>query len=113
MNAQKKLCLTKFETVAREWIELRLEYIALRERVKGEVHEKGIRCVNLHWHEDLRYWCGTPCHMQQEEPGDMLSEDEFCDPCKRRLVLVEQRRILGRKQAGKLRSLYAIFKKGG
>jgi len=119
MNAQQKLCLSRFETVAREWLELRLEYVALREKVKGEVHDPGIRCENLELKDTGFgfYWEGTPCHRAGEhvDPGDWepLDEDDYCEPCKRRLVLVEQRRILGRKQAGKLRSLYAIFKNGG
>ena len=119
MNAQQKLCLSRFETVAREWLELRLEYVALREKVKGEVHDPGIRCENLELKDTGFgfYWHGTPCHRAGEhvDPGDWepLDEDDYCEPCKRRLVLVEQRRILGRKQAGKLWSLYAIFKNGG
>ena len=116
---QLNLSITKFEKVAREWVELRLEYIALREKVRGEVHHEEIRCENLELKDTEFgfYWDGTPCHRGGEfvDPGDWepLDEDDYCEPCKRRLVLVEKRRELGRKQAGKLRSLYAIFKKGG
>jgi hypothetical protein len=105
----------RFREAAAKYCEARLRYLELK-RDLAETYWDCERVEHTSTPEGWDVYHGNPCHRNDDlaDPysGEM-DEDEYCEVCKARLPILEERRAVGLRLAGLASAMYQAYRMGG